>query len=375
MTLNRRAFVAGTLAAPFALPAASSAGRAAISDGLAAADPSALGFDADALRAATARVRDGATNIHSLLVMRDGKLAAELYRAGPDRSLYSLWASRHAFGPADLHDMRSVTKSVVSLLYGILHARGEEPDLDVPVASLYPDCPELDDPARRAIRIRHLLTMSAGLDWMEPSPVRRASSTDEIGLAFRACAYRYVFGRDIVAPPGTAFTYSGGLTAVLGETLARSAKRPLRDIARDELFAPLGIADWEWIGDLHGQPIAPAGLRLAPRDLMKIGAMMLAGGRWQGRQVVPAEWVAESTKTGIATPPLGGYGYQWWTMTAQRKGRPVDVVAAIGNGGQRLFLAPDLDLAVVTTAGDYNDPAIIAPLKAVLDEVVRSVAA
>lgn len=375
MALNRRAFVTGTLASPFVPPAVSRAGRAAIPDGLAAAAPSALGFDADALHAALARVRDGATNIHSLLVMRDGKLAAELYRAGPDRSLYSLWASQRRFGPADLHDMRSVTKSIVSLLYGVLHARGEAPGLDVSVASLYPDCPELDDSARRAVRIRHLMTMSAGLDWMEPSPVRRASSTDEIGLAFRSCAYRYVFGRDIVASPGAAFTYSGGLTAVLAETLARTAKRPLRDIARDELFAPLGIVDWEWTGDLHGQPIAPAGLRLAPRDLMKIGAMMLAGGRWQGRQIVPADWIADSMKASIATPPLGGYGYQWWTMTAQRKDRPVDVVAAIGNGGQRLFLARDLDLAVVMTAGDYNDPAIIAPLKAILDAVVRSVAA
>lgn len=103
--------------------------------------------------------------------------------------------------------------------------------------------------------------------------------------------------------------------------------------------------------------------------------MMLAGGRWQSRQIVPADCIADSTKTGIATPPLGGYGYQWWTMTAQRKDRPVDVVAAIGNGGQCLFLARDLDLAIVATAGDYNNPAIIAPLKAILDEVVRSVAA
>ena len=375
MILHRRGFVAGALAAPFMTPVASAAGRIAIDDGVKVAEPSTLGFDADALRSTMAHVRDGATNVHSVLVMRHGRLAAELYRSGSDRSIYSLWGSRRSFGPSDRHDMRSVSKSVVSLLYGILLARGEAPDIDVSVPSLFPDCPELDDPARRAIRIRHLLTMSAGLDWMEPSPVRRASSSDEIGLVYRSCAYRYVFARDIVAAPGAAFTYNGGLTEVIAEIVARSAKRPLRDIARDELFAPLGIVDWEWTGNLYGDPIAAAGLRLAPRDLMKIGAMVLAGGRWQGRQVVPADWIAESTKAGLATPPLGGYGYQWWTMTTQRKDRPVNVVAAIGNGGQRLFLAPDLDLALVTTAGDYNDPAINAPLKAILGEVVRSVAA
>lgn len=374
---DRRHFVRGALLAPLSLPASSFLASEAFSsagtrDGLEIGEPLELGFDPN-FQTVLRKVQDGASNTHGVLVMRHGKLVAELYRAGFDRSIYSLLATRKQFGPTDRHDMRSISKSVVSLLYGILLARGEAPDVDVPVPSLFPDCPDLDDAPRRSIRIRHLLTMTAGLDWTEPSPVRRVSSNDETALVYRPCAYRYVFGRDIVAPPGETFTYSGGLTAVLAEIIARSTKRPLRDVARDDLFAPLGIVDWEWTGNLYGDPLAQAGLRLKPRDLMKIGAMMLAEGRWQERQVVPADWIARSTKPDIFTRPLGGYGFQWWTTTTSWKDRPLPVVAAIGNGGQRLFLVRDLDLAVVMTAGDYNDPAINAPLKKIFDEIVGTV--
>lgn len=389
--IPRRSLLKAALAAPLAVAASSFAARHTVSaagpsrpDGdfspapsshdFAIAEPSALDLDQDALQAMLTGVRGGATNIHSLLVLRHGKLAAELYRTGTDRSIYSLWASQRPFAAADLHDMRSVSKSVVGLLYGILLDRGEVPVLDRPVASLYPEV-ALADSQRDAICIRHLLTMTAGLQWTEPSPVRRATSTDETGLAFRSCAYSYVFQRDVVAPPGTQFTYSGGLTAVLAEIMERSTKRSLRQTAEQHLFAPLGIADWQWVGDLHGRPMAAAGLRLRPRDLMKLGAVMLARGEWQGRRVVPADWIAQSTTPGIATAPVGGYGFQWWSMTTRWKDMDLPVTAAIGNGGQRLFLVPDLDLAVVTTAGDYGDPAIAAPLDAIFHAVVRTVAA
>ncbi len=381
---GRRRFIAGVLLAPVAWagPSGFLSGQAAaaadfspvpLNDGLGIGAAGAVGMDTDALWGALRGVRDGGVNIHSVLVMRHGALVAELYRAGSDRSLYSLWSWTKLFQPTDLHDMRSVSKSVTSLLYGILLARGEVPDLDASVPALYPDYAELNDPSRQAIRVRHLLTMTAGLDWTEPSPVRRASSTDESGLVFHQCAFHYVFKRDVVAIPGTQFLYSGGLTAVLAEIMERSTKRSFRDLARDELFAPLGIDNWDWVENLHGTPMAAAGLRLEPRGLMKIGAMMLAGGEWQGRRIVPASWIAEATTPHMDTPPVGGYGYYWWSTAAQWNGAPLAVTAAWGNGGQRLFLVPDLDLAMVITAGDYGDPTINAPLAALLDEIVGSV--
>jgi len=376
--MPRRSLLKAALAAPLALTTPSLAAIAVppapVSDGLATAAPSALGIDAKSLHDVLAGVQEASTNIHSVLVLRHGQLVAELYRSGADRSIYSLWASQRPFTPADLHDMRSVSKSVVGLLYGILLDRGKVPEIDRSVASLFPEYAALQDTSRRAILVRHLLTMTAGLEWTEPSPVRRVSSTDETGLAFRPCAYSYVFQRDVVASPGTQFTYSGGLTAVLAEIMERATKRPLRQLAEENLFGPLGIADWQWVGDVYGRPLAAAGLRLRPRDLAKLGAMMLARGEWQGRRVVPADWIAQSIAPGIATA-VGGYGFQWWSMTTRWKDKDLAAAAAIGNGGQRLFLVPDLDLAVVTTAGDYGDPAIAAPLNAILHSVVSTVSA
>ena len=386
--LPRRDFLIKAIAAPFVLaspsfaatnidPAAAALGGdltpSPVSDGLGIAAPSDLNFDATALHRVLEVVQGGSTNIHSVLVLRHGKLAAELYRPGTDRSIYSLWSSRKSFASADFHDMRSISKSVVGLLYGILLDRGEVPGIETSVSSLYPEYPALHDTARRAILVRHLLSMTAGLEWTEPSPVRRASSTDETGLALRSCSYSYVFAREIVASPGAQFTYSGGLTSVLAEIMARSTKRSLRQIVDDELFAPLGIVDWEWVGDVYGRPMAAAGLRLKPRDLAKLAAMMLARGEWQGRRVVPADWIAQSIKPSIETAPVGGYGFQWWSMTTRWKDKDLPATVAIGNGGQRLFLVPDLDLALVTTAGDYGDPAIAAPLDAILHSIVMAV--
>jgi len=382
LAMSRRNVLSGMTIAPAALITSSFTRHASsamadasssIADGLDTGTPAALGMDATRLNDIVDTVRNGTANIHSLLIMRHGKLVTELYRAGSDRSLYSLWSSRRLFTADDRHDMRSVSKSVVGLLYGILIARGKVADIETPVASLYPEYQELNDTSRRAIRIHHLLTMTAGLEWNEPSPVHRTASTDETGLALQPCAYGYVFRRAVIAPPGTLFTYSGGLTAVLAEIMARSVNGSLREIANEHLFAPLGITNWEWVGDVYGKPIAAAGLRLRPRDFMKIGTMMLAGGQWQGRRIVPSEWIMASTKARVVTPPVGSYGFQWWSMTVRWKDRHLPVSTAIGNGGQRLFLVPALDLAIVTTAGDYGDPAIAGPLNDIFQAVVDTV--
>lgn len=328
-------------------------------DGLRTADASIVGNEGSPLCAVLTRIGNGQFNIHSLLVARHGHLVAELYRAGPDRSVYSLWSSYSTFDAARSHDMRSISKSVVGLLYGILLSRGDVPGIDTPVASLYPDEATIAQSSQGAIRIRDLLTMSTGLDWDEPSPVHRPQRDDQNALFWRGSPYRHVFDRAVAAPPGQSFRYSGGATAVLADIIVRSTGRPLRDLVRDELFSPLGITDWSWTGDLRGRPLAFAGLRLRPRDLMKIGLMILDHGKWQGRQIVPADWIAASTTPHIRASAAFGYGFQWWTSDIVLHGRQLAVAQAIGNGGQRLFLVPALDLAVVMTAGDYGSPAIL----------------
>lgn len=167
-----------------------------------------------------------------------------------------------------------------------------------------------------------------------------------------------MLSRPLDAPLGTRFNYSGGSTAVLADIIERTTKTSLRDYARSKIFEPLGIKDWEWVGDVWWRPIAFAGLRLRPRDLAKVGRMLLDKGQWQGRQIVPAEWVHQSLAPHIPAGDGLSYGYQFWTGSLERPEGKLDWAAAFGNGGQRLFVVPELDLSVVITAGRYNERAI-----------------
>ena len=121
---------------------------------------------------------------------------------------------------------------------------------------------------------------------------------------------------------GSVFNYNSGGTAVLADILMRATKMPLRDFARINLFEPLGITDWEWVGDVHGRPLAFTGLRLRPRDMLKIARLVADRGQWQGRQVVPVEWIGASMQPRVSAD-FGGlkYGYQWWMGSVDWQGK------------------------------------------------------
>ena len=333
-------------------------------------------LDAEALCKILNGVAGGSDNLHSLLIARGGRIVAELYRKGQDRSARDFFSHEVSFGPGDRHDMRSISKSVVGLLFGIVRQDDKLPALSTPVVDLYPGYPTLgSEPARRAITIEHLLTMSNGLEWHETTATYGSFSNDETRLFWDWSPVKFVLSRPVVAPPGQRFDYNGGNTAVIADLLERATGTSLDRLARTRLFEPLGITDSEWIGDLWGRSMAYAGVRLKPRDLLKIGQMMLDQGRWQGRQVVPAEWVAQSIRPHIATGKGAGsgYGYFWWTGTIDWRGKKLPWSAAVGNGGQRLFLVPALDLAMVITAGVYNDASIGAKEADLFNRVVEAV--
>jgi CubicO group peptidase (beta-lactamase class C family) len=360
---------AHALASPCAVPPR-------LGDGWDPIDAADAGVDADALCKLLLGVATGSGNLHGLLVARRGRIVAELYRKGQDRSMRDFFSREVDFGPGDRHDMRSISKSVVGLLYGIVREDGKLPALSTPVVDLYPAYPSLAaEPARRSITVEHLLTMSSGLDWRETVATYGSFANDETRLFWDWSPIKFVLGKPVVAPAGQKFDYNGGNTAVIADLLERATGTSLDRLARTRLFEPLGITDSEWTGNLWGRPIAYAGLRLRPRDLLRIGQMLLDHGRWQGRQIVPAQWVAQSLRPHIATGrgPGTGYGYFWWTGDLDWQGKKLPWSAAVGNGGQRLFLVPALDLAVVITAGAYNDPTIAAKEAALLAQLVATV--
>lgn len=314
-------------------------------------------------------------NLHGVVAVRRGQIVFERYLAGPDAALARpLGVVR--FGPQTLHDLRSVTKCIVGLLYGIALAGGHVPAPEAPLLAHFPEYPDLGgDPARRRWTVAHALTMTLGVAWDELTVPYSDPRNSEIAMERAADRCRYVLERAIVTEPGTTWTYCGGATAVLARLIERGTGRSLEAFAGEALFEPLSLTCPEWQCDAAGKAIAASGLRMTPRDLARIGAAVLDGGRWYGRQLIPADWLAASFSPAVAIPDGRRYGYHWYLGAVPMDDgsggvRWESMVSAIGNGGQRLFLLPRLDLVVAVTAGNYDSPDQWRPPHVLLRDVL-----
>jgi CubicO group peptidase (beta-lactamase class C family) len=206
--------------------------------------------------------------------------------------------------------------------------------------------------------------MSSGLAWDEVSRPYSDPSNSYLLMGAAPDPYHYVLNQNLVAKPGTIWNYNSGDTALLGVILKKVAGRSLDVFAKEALFDPLGIKNWTWVHAANGNPIAAAGLRLLPRDLAKIGQLVLARGAWSGRQIVSAGWIDQSLAPRIAGrgmlfdgyEGMWSYGYQWWLGRTLIDHRDIDFAAGVGLGGQRLYVVPTQNLVVVVTAGLYDGP-------------------
>jgi CubicO group peptidase (beta-lactamase class C family) len=302
--------------------------------------------------------KDGrVSGLHALLVAKGDRLLLEHYETGEDEN-WGTPLGRVAFGPTVLHDLRSATKSVMGLLYGIALAAGKVPP---PEAKLYAQFPEYADlaaqPGRDRLTIAHVLTMTLGIEWDELTIPYGDPRNSENAMVDGPDRYRYILERPIVGEPGVKWVYCGGATALLGRLIAKGTGEKLLDYARRVLFEPLGFGPSEWTVDRIGEPHAASGLRLLPRDTLKVGQLVLADGTWNGRRIVPAEWVMRATTPVVTIEGRGGYGYQWYTGTlSPGTPRALSWAGGIGWGGQRLFVAPQLDLVIAMNAGNYPRP-------------------
>ncbi len=248
-----------------------------------------------------------------------------------------------------------------------------------PQASLleqFPEYPELAaDLARQRLTVGHALTMTLGTEWDELTIPCSDPRNSEIAMDRAVDRCRYVLERPIVEPPGLRWTYNGGATALLVSLIAKGTGRAVQDYARDVLFEPLGITVTEWERGSGGEAIAASGLRMTPRDLARIGVLVMKGGCWCGRQIVPEDWLAAALKPAASMPDGRHYGYHWYVGAtpvgdADAGVRWERTVSAVGNGGQRLFLLPHLDLVVAATAGNYDAPDGWRPSTVVLRDVL-----
>jgi CubicO group peptidase (beta-lactamase class C family) len=368
--MNRTAFklAVGLLVAPVLCVAALTTRQAAaqtphscgvplaLNDGWPVDTPDALGFDRSRLCGLADRLRE-ADDVHSIVVARHGRLAFEQYFAGYDEP-WGYDDKRYEFDATMKHDMRSVSKSVVSLLSGIAIDRRLVDGADAPVLQFFPEMASVATEGWADIRLRDLLTMSSGIAWDE-ARAWTDPKNDEPHLLSEADPIRYVLSKTIVAPPGARWNYNGGGVELLGAIIARQSGQSLDAFAREALFGPLGITDFEWQSYPNGRLAAASGLRLRPRDATKIGQLMLNKGMWQGVRIVSADWIEQSTVPRFqAIGYFGGlffYGRSWWLGRTLSGEREVPWISAMGLGGQRIFIVPSLDLVVTSTAGLYSD--------------------
>jgi CubicO group peptidase (beta-lactamase class C family) len=288
--------------------------------------PEEQGVDSKVLVTALRRIREENLDVHSLIVIRNDKMILEAYV--------------HPYDVDSLHNVKSVSKSIISALVGIALREKVLDNLDQKVHEFFPEYfSDGGDPRKKEISLRHLLTMTSGLDLDENGPKMQwvFASKDWIKTAF---------GMKMAADPGKRFLYSTPLTHTMSGILTETSGTSLFDFAKELLYGPLGIEDVRWSQGPKGYYFGGAELFLKPRDMAKFGLLFLHEGVWKGKQVVPAEWVRESTRNQLGPETCcGRYGYWWW-MTGEED------YAAMGWGGQRIGIDPARNLVVVSTAAD-----------------------
>jgi CubicO group peptidase (beta-lactamase class C family) len=302
----------------------------------------------------------GQRNIHGVIVVRRGRMVFEKYYEGDDQVRDADGRTRFArvaFSAERSHELRSVTKSIVGLLYGIALGEGKAPAPDQPLLAQFPYADLPDMWQRRRWTIAHAMTMTLGTDWNEDISYEDPRN-GQTAMEAAPDRYRYILEQPIVAVAGERWIYCGGATALLGKILEDGTKQSLHDYACKVLFDPLGLGATEWRVGRDGERNFASGLGMRPRDLARLGQMLLDGGKIGERQVVPAAWLEDSFKPAIRISDRRQYGYQWYLGNAAYESpegrRRARWIGAMGNGGQRLFVFPEFELVAVITAGNYN---------------------
>jgi CubicO group peptidase (beta-lactamase class C family) len=326
---------------------------AKLDDGWAISKPAEQGLDPGLICAVGTRLSAWKeANVHAVVIVRHGALVYERYFTGEDQN-WGRRLGRVAYDAAMVHDLRSVTKSITSLVFGIALDRGWVKSLNVPVLSFFPEYADLRSPETERITLRDLLMMATGLAWDETIPYSNPENS-EIKLYKAVDPYRFVLERPVADPPGKIFNYVTGAPTLIGAVLHKTTGKQIDQLEKQILFDPLGIKHTESTSFDNGDTMAGGGLRLRPRDLAKIGQLVLAHGVWNGQQIVPAAWIEEATKARLNAYGMYFYGYYWWLGRSLLDGRQIDWIAGRGYGGQRLIIVPSEDMVMVVTAGHYD---------------------
>ncbi len=301
-------------------------------------------MNAGLLNNMTEFIQDEGIPVHSVLVIRNDFLVYEEYFSG--------------FSEERRHELWSCTKSVTSALIGIAIDKGYFA-LDDLVLDLFPNKTFQNvDERKQRLSVKHLLTMSTGLEW--------AGDTEYVAMGSSETDWvQYILDKPMVAEPGDVFNYHTGGSHVLSALIQTTTGNTTLEFAQKYLFEPVGIESASWIVDNQDFRITRGGegLYMTPRDMARFGLLYLHDGSWNGKQVIPKEWIEASTKSCVLTDrpwPHFNYGYQFWTYPSIKlNGQSFNnFFAARGLYEQLIYVFPESDLVVVFTSHvtNYNLP-------------------
>jgi CubicO group peptidase (beta-lactamase class C family) len=313
------------------------------------------GLNGKALEWLVKDIQDGNYGeVRSLVIMRNGRVVLEEYFENNKRdSLLSLF---------------SITKSVLSALYGIAMEQGYIQSLDETIWSYFESYGPVQnmDGVKAGITIGHLLSMSAGLDWNELGVPFSDPSNTFVEWEQADDEIQFVLDRPLVTYPGTVVNYNSGLSQLLSVIFTESTGQAASEFAAENLFNHLGIEDWSWSALNDSVSNGGWGLRLRPLDLAKFGQLYLQQGRWGDTQVVPEDWVAASTDSLGVMNIWVNYGYQWWRygnrMVAAGMLDSTGIYMGTGWGGQYLWIIPYYNMVVAVLAANSDDSLLDEPM-------------
>jgi len=273
--------------------------------------------------------------IHSILIARRGKLVIEEYF--------------HGFHRDTPHDSRSAV--------GIALEQGLVSSIDEPVYPLFGgvDAFANPDPRKEQMSLRHLVTMSPGFDCNDNDYDTPGNEDVMQSQSEQPDWYRYTLDLPMVAEPGDSDAYCTAGINLIGGALKAKTGMSLPRFFHESFAVPLNVSHYHMNLSPTYDGYMGGGIRLRPRDFLKMGQLYLDGGVWNGQRIISEDWVRGSAGPQASINRSDDYGFAWWRSTYEVNGRAIETYSAAGNGGQNLFVVPELDLVVMINAGNYSD--------------------
>jgi CubicO group peptidase (beta-lactamase class C family) len=298
-------------------------------------------IDEEAIEEISQIIRDTNSyeNVLSMLIIKNGKLVHEEY---------SPYCQRNT-----LHWMASITKTITSTLIGLAIDKGFVESADATLYELLPQFADhFKDPEKKKIALKHIMTMTSGLDWNEQVSYNNPQNS-EWQMVESEDWMSYVVSKPMRDEPGRIFYYNTGGIHLLSAVLKSVSGLYAHEFAEKYFLHPMGIYAYQWNKDPMGYPCTggtDGGLGLRTRDIAKFGWLFLKDGKWKGKQIISEKWVKEAPTTHVTTKGRGrSYAFNWMTGSRTINGKRFGYIASFGYGGQNLYIVPEYDLILVFT--------------------------